>query len=79
MLPVKEKMTLYDNSVLPFRFPVETAEDPAGWTFQGYVYDKAAPGTKVVTLDITWDPSGKVGATSYDAAEVVAALPGAKT
>ena len=78
-LPVKEKMVLFDNSVLPFRFPVETTLAPAGWTFQGYAFHTSAPGTPLVPLTVTWDAAGKVGTAIYDPADVATALDGKKS
>lgn len=78
-LPVKEKITLYDNSVRPIRFPVPTTESASGWVFQGYVYHASAPGTKLVTINCSWNATDKKGFGTYDPAEVATALAGAKS
>jgi len=73
-LPVRDSLVLYSSAVVPVGFPLDTEENVTGWVFQGYAFNKAAPGIAIVFLLCSFDEITKVITVTYDPAEVTAAL-----
>lgn len=73
-LPVTHQLRVYDNSIVPWRFHINTSDDTSGWVFQGFIYDPNTPSVVVVPLVIAWDSVNCVGSVTWDPSHVSTAL-----